>query len=259
MRHVRSLLLACLAVTAPGVAFAADMPWGRGPVVVSERGPQEEEIGTGWYLRGDIGFSRATAPSMTMGATSFSDVGRDGSFVYGGGFGYKFNEWFRTDLTIDQISSYGLKHRIGSVGCFGVDTCTVDRKFDGTVMPVLANAYLDLGNWWGFSPYVGGGVGVARMRTGGAFTYTDTTTAATVTTVATTDVKWSPAFAAMGGLTVDLGSGLQLDAGYRYLWLSEGATGTMAQTGAGGVVPGTVELKNAGFHQARVGLRYFVY
>jgi opacity protein-like surface antigen len=156
------------------MAGAADMPWGRGPAVISERGPAEVEIGTGWYLRGDIGFSRATAPSMTLGATSFTGVGRDGAFVYGGGFGYKFNEWLRADLTVDQISSYGLKHRIGSVGCFGVDTCTVDQKFDGKVVPVLANAYLDLGKWWGFTPYVGGGAGVARMRTGGVFAYTDT-------------------------------------------------------------------------------------
>ena len=258
MRHFRILLLACSAVAVPGMAGAADMPWGRGPAVISEGEPAEVEIGTGWYLRGDIGFARPTAPTLTMGANSFTGISRDGSFAFGGGFGYKFNDFLRADLTVDQISSYGLKRRIGTVGCFGVDTCNVDHKFDGTVVPVLANAYVDLGKWWGFSPYVGGGAGVARMRTGGGFTYTDTTTHASLETVASSRTKWSPAFAAMAGLAVDLGAGIQLDAGYRYLWLSEGATGVMTQTGSGGLVPSSVEMKNAGFHQARVGLRYFL-
>jgi opacity protein-like surface antigen len=258
MRHLRTLLLACVAVTSPGLAGAADMPWSHGPAVISDRPPQEEEIGTGWYLRGDIGWAKATAPSFDMGANRFSSVGRDGSFIYGGGFGYKFNEWLRADLTVDQIASYGMKRGIGSVGCFGIDTCSVGRGFDGSVIPILANAYLDLGNWGGFTPYVGGGIGAARMRASGTFTYTDPTLATTVTTMADSGVKWSPAFAAMAGLAVDLGSGIQLDAGYRYLWLSNGSTGVLTQGNALGVVPGTVEFKNSGFHQARVGLRYFV-
>lgn len=258
MRRLRSSLLAFLAIAAPGVAVAADMPWGRGPTVISERSPYQEEIGTGWYLRGDIGYSKAQAPSFTMGATSLGSAGRDGSFVYGGGFGYKFNEWLRADLTVDQIESYGMKRRIGSVACFTTDTCTIDSGYGGKVMPVMANAYVDFGNWGGFSPYVGGGLGAARLISSGSFTYTDTTTAATVTTYASGGSRWSPAFAAMAGLTIDLGSGIQLDAGYRYLWLSEGSTGVIAQSGAGASVPSTVEFRNNGFHQARVGLRYFV-
>ena len=256
MRHLRIPLLAFAVIAAPASAVAADMPWGRGPAVISERGPVEEEIGTGWYLRGDIGFSRATAPSVTMGAATFNDAGHNSAPVYGGGFGYRFTDWLRADLTVDQIASYGLKHRLGTVGCFIVDACTVDRRFDGTVVPVLANAYLDLGNWAGFTPYVGGGVGAARLRASGSFTYTDLSTAATLTTRSSVDAKWSPAFAAMAGLAVDLGAGIKLDAGYRYLWLSEGTSGTMSQIGNAGLVPTTVELKNSGFHQARVGLRY---
>ena len=258
MRHVRSLLLVCIATAVPNLASAADMPWGRAPTVISERGAPEEEIGSGWYLRGDIGYARAAAPSLDLGTTHFSNVGRDGAVIYGGGFGYKFSEWFRADLTVDQISSYGLRSRIGSVPCFWGGTCSVDRKFDGAAMPILANAYVDFGNWGGFSPYVGGGVGVARMRASGTFTYTEPTLGVGVRTMADSGVRWSPAFAAMAGLAIDLGSGVQIDAGYRYLWLSEGSTGAMTQSGAAGVVPGTAELKNTGFHQARVGLRYFV-
>jgi opacity protein-like surface antigen len=257
MRRFGTFLLPVLVVAASAPALAADMGFGRAPAVIGERGPLEEEIGTGWYLRGDIGYSQAQAPSLNIGATGFSGIGKGGNFVYGGGFGYKFNEWLRADVTLDQIAGYGLKRQVGSIACFGTDTCAVNRKLDGTVMPILANAYLDLGNWGGFSPYVGGGIGAARMRTSGTLTYTDTT-GNSFNTMVDSGVKWSPAFAAMAGLAVDLGSGIQLDAGYRYLWISQGTTGVMGQGGTGGAVPMGVELKNSGFHQARIGLRYFV-
>jgi len=258
MRRLRTSFFVLSAVVLPEIAMAADMPWGRGPTVIPDRSPIEEEIGSGWYLRGDIGWSKATAPSFTMGTAQFGKVGRDASFVAGGGFGYKFNEWLRADLTVDQIRGYGLKSRIGSVGCFGLDTCTISSDYSGTVMPVLANAYVDFGGWHGFSPYLGGGIGAAKLKSSGSFTYTDTTTALTATTYADGGSRWSPAFAAMAGLSIDLGSGIQLDAGYRYLWVTEGSTGNVAQSGAFGLVPGGVEFKNNGFHQARVGLRYFV-
>ena len=258
MRVLRSCLLAVSAVILPGAAVAADMPYGRGPALIGESDPLEEEIGTGWYLRGDVGFGRATGQTFTMAATDYSAGGRGGAFGFGAGFGYKFNDWLRADLTVDQVTSFGLKRRIGTVACNTTNTCTIDRGYDGTLMPIMANAYLDFGNWAGFSPYVGGGGGAAQMTTGGTFAYTDTTTAAVVSTSVTTRSKWTPALAAMAGLTVDLGSGIQLDAGYRYLWLTDGSTGARAQNGAGAAVPATAGFGVDGIHQARVGLRYFV-
>ena len=258
MRRFRTSFCALLAVTLPSVAIAADMPRGRGPVVIGESDSYSEEIGTGWYLRGDVGYSKATDASLTIGAQRFDGVGRGGTTIYGFGFGYKFNDFLRADLTIDQIATLDLKKRVGSVGCFGTDTCTIDRSFDGSVTPVLANAYVDLGNWSGITPYVGGGIGGALIRGRGTFTYTDITSGGTVTTTAEGGKTWSPAFAAMGGVAVDLGAGLTLDAGYRYLWLSHG-TGPIAQQGSFGAVPASVDYRSSGFHQARLGLRYYVY
>lgn len=250
-----ALLLA--AIAAPVAASAADMPWSRGPAVISETAPVEEEIGTGWYLRGDIGFSQAQNPSIDIGGTRFDHIRSRGEAVWGGGFGYKFNEWFRADLTVDQISTYGLKSQIGSIGCYGSLNCTVGRSLDGRVIPVLANAYVDFGNWAGFTPYVGAGVGAARLRTSGLLNYTETTSGLTISARTDSTAKWTPAFAGMAGVAIDLGSGIQLDAGYRYLWLSSDAAGTMQQ-GTVGIVPTKVQLRNGGFHQARIGLRYYV-
>jgi opacity protein-like surface antigen len=258
MRLFASTLLTTLALVAPGAAVAADMGYARGPAVISERPSTEEEIGTGWYLRGDIGFSKSTWQSVTTGGREFSDVTGKGSPVWGGGVGYKFNEWLRADVTVDHMSTLGLKSGLGSMGCFGTDTCTVSRRGDGRITPLLANAYFDMGNWYGFTPYVGAGAGVAWMKYDpGRMSFIG---AANGATYATTDgfQKTTPALAAMAGLAVDLGSGITLDAGYRYLWLKDGSTGTRALLGGGAGIPGSVETRNYGFHQARVGLRYYV-
>ncbi len=105
MRLYGSSLLTVLAVLVPGVAAAADMGWGRGPVVVGEQAPYEEQIGTGWYLRGDLGYSHTNAPRADFDTMSLTGVKGGGAFVIGGGFGYKFSEYFRADVTVDQIGT----------------------------------------------------------------------------------------------------------------------------------------------------------
>ena len=38
----------------------------------------------------------------------------------------------------------------------------------------MFNAYIDLGNWWGFTPYVGAGIGVSYLQSSSAVTYNST-------------------------------------------------------------------------------------
>ncbi|MBP0651767.1 hypothetical protein J8J40_32370, partial [Mycobacterium tuberculosis] len=58
MRFVRAAFLVSFAViagaAAPGVTAAADL--GR-PPVIGDESMIPEDIGTGWYLRGDVGYS----------------------------------------------------------------------------------------------------------------------------------------------------------------------------------------------------------
>ena len=61
--------------------------------------PVPYEFGSGWYLRGDIGYKVYGSPNAhfdvagygNMIDTNLSDTG-----VAGVGFGYEWNEWFRT-------------------------------------------------------------------------------------------------------------------------------------------------------------------
>src|SRR6476661_6897936 len=82
-------------------ANAADMP-SLPPVYVP---PIEETVG-GWYLRGDIGMTNQQFKGLhqrlyDVPGTTVEPVGMgwDSSMMAGLGIGYKFNDWFRADLT----------------------------------------------------------------------------------------------------------------------------------------------------------------
>jgi opacity protein-like surface antigen len=103
------------------------------------------EIGNGWYLRGDIGYSVDTSSDR-----AFDDWRLDSDFSGGLGVGYQFTDFLRADVTADYTEG------------------DVDGRFAGDINPfssdfraytLLANAYVDLGTFVGFTPYVGAGAG----------------------------------------------------------------------------------------------------
>ena len=129
--------------------------------------------------------------------------------VGAGGHKYK---WFRSDVTVDfakRAQLYG-------------DTATNSRFYSVKIdaLTVLANAYLDLGNWGGFTPYVGAGVGMTNLR---AHEYT--------TNVVSGGRQRRPemesVLGAHGRRQLSLLPSLLLDLSYRYLNLGEVATGLL--------------------------------
>lgn len=112
-------------------AMAADMyqPY------VPPQDPIPEPIyqdNTGWYLRGDLGWSFLD-----------SDIGRknDSGFTGGAGIGYRFSDTFRGDLTADYSGEY-------NVGSNKIDAWTL-----------LANGYVDIPLTATVVPYLGAGAG----------------------------------------------------------------------------------------------------
>src|SRR6478672_4390958 len=107
------------------VAFAADMPIAPPPMVYA---PPVEDFG-GWYLRGDIGFSnqrvdRLNNPDDARLTSSSQNLTFNTAGIFGLGAGYKFNNWFRADVTGEwrgNAQFFG-KDSITYVGGFGTDT-----------------------------------------------------------------------------------------------------------------------------------------
>jgi opacity protein-like surface antigen len=123
------------------------------------------DFASNWYVRGDIAYAQETfpkiAPDFTFGATP-SVLN---AFSVGAGFGYKINGWFRTDLILDYRSRVHTAG-FGAPGPCAIATGTASCFFDTTIQrwDLLANGYLDLGTWQGFTPYIGAGAGVTWAR-----------------------------------------------------------------------------------------------
>ena len=197
-RASATALTATLGALYVSAAMAADMPF-----LSSQPAPanQPVEFGTGWYLRGDIGYSNMPVPVVV--ADFVNSLGRTGAISGGIGFGYQYNSWLRTDFEIDRAvfqpssaqapqwcpsgtvmySSSSVSVSSGSSSGVGTpvgylydpnETCTpyVTANLNRTT-PML-NAYIDLGHWWGLTPYVGAGIGASFLQSNAAVNYNST-------------------------------------------------------------------------------------
>jgi opacity protein-like surface antigen len=188
----------------------------------------------------------------------------DPSYLLDIGGGYKFNNWFRADVTGEYRSS-GLyrasNYYTGStIACVGLPTGTCGDNYRGqtSIGLFLANAYLDLGTWYGITPYVGGGVGVAAWSMGSV---TDQSMQVQIpngligsgSSSATAGLNF--AWALMGGAAWDLSHNLKLDVGYRYVNMGTINTGTIECNGTCWYEAQHFKLAS---NDVRVGLRWLI-
>lgn len=253
-------LLAALVLASPGHAADTRSPAPAAPLLPPVLA---EDFSSGWYVRGDVNASLFRRPSArTFDVANFAPGQwvelRDtrGANAFGGslGAGFKY-KWFRLDTTLDIRSTARLSGFAPPEGNWGYagplpNPARIER-FGVTAHSALVNAYVDLGGWGGVTPYVGAGVGVARIA---ASSYVSTPLPAaallgetTVTPALTNTVKWTLAWAAMAGVTIDVTPQTKIDVGYRYMHM--GAL-SFADTG-GGAYRTTVAA-----HEFRIGLRY---
>src|SRR6187455_1425613 len=164
------------------VANAADMP-SLPPVYMP---PVEEFAPSGWYLRGDIGMTNQQfkglhqrlydVPGTTVEAVG---MGWDSSMLFGLGVGYKFNDWFRADITGEyrgKSNFHGSDH-VTTATTNGVDNYSGSKSewvfmanikisgfrddgFNYSPGPVLtaSTAYADDASKWNFAWAVHAGV-----------------------------------------------------------------------------------------------------
>jgi len=208
MRQMKLSFAAIASVLVSGTAsFAADMPMNLPPPPVVTA---PVETLSGWYVRGDIGYRFQDTGSVTSAIAPNPTNNRiDDAFAIGVGVGYKWS-WFRTDITAD----YGFSSK------YSGDTAGFTPDFTAKVQTttVLANGYFDLGTWYGFTPYVGAGVG-------GAYVQTSDFLSASAPAAAVSSDRWNFAWAAMAGVSYCFTPNLILDIGYRYLDQGQVKTG----------------------------------
>lgn len=250
---------AAFAALAAGVAFPAIAADIMEPPVV-EAAPVEQvayepaDYG-GWYIRGDIDYHKSKMrgadfitygdnPDGTRGGTAeFTKTELKGAMSLGAGIGYQVNKYFRTDLTGD----YWFKSDFdGSTSgfCGGAPCVSVDKASYSALL-LLANAYIDLGTYHGITPYVGAGIGGARIN------WSDLkNTTPEGETEHRGSKSWRFAYAVMAGASYCLTNRVKLDAGYRFSRIEGGRMFEYAS----GVGPGFDKGFNT--HEVRAGLRY---
>jgi opacity protein-like surface antigen len=193
---------------------------------------------SGWYLRGDVGLA-AQANDISVSVTpnplaglpadafhSFYNPTISAAGLFDVGAGYQVNSWLRFDVTGEYRggSQFQVVEQIG-IPSLSSQYANWYRASTSSFI-AMANAYVDLGEWYGVTPFVGAGVGFAQNRFTGianpGFAYVGTGPGQTPAGSPTggymgNGVSNNFAWALMAGLDFDVTQNLKLEIGYRYL------------------------------------------
>ncbi|WP_027551835.1 outer membrane protein [Bradyrhizobium sp. Cp5.3] len=272
MRSVKSFLAAGAASLISSVAFAADMPIAAPPMYA----PAPPADFGGWYLRGDIGFSNQSVKNIRKSdPTAYSQISTlnettdfDTAGIFDVGVGYRFNNWFRTDVTAQYRGKSNFKGSdVFTASAYGVAYNGIDNyNASKSELLFLANAYVDLGTWWCVTPFIGAGIGASRVNISG---FTDSGAVNPLVTAgpvinngtfpgfatAASGSKWNFAWAAHAGLAYKVNPSLTLELAYSYVDLGSGTTGVISDF-TGFSRGNTFKFNDITSHDLKLGVRW---
>ncbi len=275
---------------ATATVHAADLP---PPPMLEPAAPPSVAIGSGWYLRGDVGIgitkekpkvnftsNGGPTPPLPPGASFVLDDFRLGNVaLFGAGVGYQFNNWLRVDATAEYRTDASIRGRDTILFPFGGGSQFGQRQtnnYSGSLASqvYLANAYVDLGTFCGFgclTPYLGAGVGIVNHKMA---TLTDQSVQGpyniatpalysgqtfAFNTYFADKSRTNLAWALMAGVGIDVTKNVKLELGYRYLNMGKAETGYAELSGQAGNAPGlAAQIKDIDSHDFRIGMRWML-
>ncbi|MEI9901570.1 MAG: outer membrane beta-barrel protein [Hyphomicrobium sp.] len=212
-----------LAFAAP--AMAADIYDGGGLKGGYEVPPPSDR---GIYVKGYIGQANPDVGNMwnevyDSGIFSVQDHEIKSSTLYGIGLGWQARHWLRFDGTIEYR---GDALFVGS----DLSTAPGTNQYTADIKSWLGlvNAYIDMGNWCGFTPYIGAGIGFANISVDGlrdnGLAYGEFPNSPSIAYGADkTTTNFAYAFYA--GASFDVTPQVALDLSYRWANLGDAASG----------------------------------
>ncbi|MBI3435869.1 MAG: porin family protein [Proteobacteria bacterium] len=250
--------VALMSVTAVN---AADLPPIMPPIY---KAPPPIEAFSGWYLRGDIGMSNQRVGSLwnVLYGNADSVINIDKTFdsapLFGIGVGYQFNNWLRGDLTGEYRANahfHGL-----DVARFGNVVFPDDYNASKSEWLFLANAYVDLGTWWGVTPFVGAGVGFSRNTISGFRDVGSTQVGATILSTAYggTAHTWNFAWAAHAGLAYHVTPNFIVELAYRYVDLGNARSGDLIGFDGTNNTFNPMHFRDITSHDLKLGVRWML-
>ena len=256
------------------------------PPIYVDQAPdyQPVEVGSGWYLRGDVGYAINKPFDDTVTATGTLANFSSNSTLFTGsvGMGYHFNDYLRGELNFG-IQPTNTFSENSVITCTG--TTMVSNVVDGVVVispeadtqdcqksnygtnkgyNLMANAYVDLGTYVGLTPYLGGGLGISYNK------YTKATGAVNCTNVPVnssgtggfvcdnslanagtvdSEAKFNLAYSIGAGVSYQVTKNVSVDLGYEYFSVPGGKY--VAYDG------GAFNIhKGINYQSVKLGLRY---
>jgi len=182
----------------------------------------------GPYLRIDAGFGVSMNADGTQSAGNLSRGTIGNAPLFGGGIGYRFNDSFRSDVTF----SYRTDAKVRATTAAGNSAAT---EVNG--LSIMLNGYWDIMKLDAITPYVGAGLGYARLST------PSMTTTGGIANEGGADQS-NLAWALMLGGTYQLSKEAAIDVGYRFIDL-----GKFTQAAS-------TTYDDLMVHEARAGFRY---
>lgn len=246
MKFTLRLVLPVLTATllAAGSAKAADYD----PPIVVDQAPEyvPVEVGSGWYLRGDVGYvvnepfrdATFTIEPITYVDEKFNPV--SGTI----GMGYHLNDMFRTELNFGMLP--GSRQTVSYLT--GVSAVAIEA--DNEFWTGMANAYVDLGTVVGFTPYVGAGVGFVYNKHMFAASENFADPAFADITFAEEEARYDLAYSLGAGVSYAVAKNLSVNLGYEYLSAPKARIAEISEAG------NPVLKEGLDIHQIKLGLRY---
>lgn len=188
-----SIIAGCITLALPATVNAAEG-------LYNTSYPQHKKI----YLRADMGLAFPTEISGKY----YNDQRPDSSLYYGVGAGYRFDNCWRTDLTLGQMDTFKFARMIPDITVTGA-TNNVRQKFKSTLL--MLNGYYDVRNG-NLIPYLTAGVGIA---------YNDAGTYEADDGNFKGEKKMKLAANAGVGLNVKIIEHTSVDFGYKYFYLNQ--------------------------------------
>lgn len=255
--RIRIFALAALAsLSAISVARSADLPLA----------PPIPEF-SGWYLRGDIGFSNQNVDHLFnanySGFTSVANVdkGFDAAPLFGLGVGYMVNNWLRFDVTGEYRGAatfHGLD--VGALPGGGfADDRYIASKSEWTF---LFNGYVDLGTWWNITPFLGAGIGASRNTISNFGDFSTCINSLSCSGNGGSDAfggtfsKWNFAWALHAGLGYQVWRNVTLELSYRYIDLGNAQSGDLARFDGTNLFYNPMEFHHLTSQDVRLGVRF---
>ena len=245
---MKSVLRIALALSAVGAAPLPVLAADYDPPIYVDEAPEYQpvEVGSGWYLRGDVSYlPEESYKNRDLGSLTVSYSDRERPVFGSIGFGYHFNDYLRGDINFGLLP--------GNEARAEEDNSPTDiatARIENSARTAIVNGYVDLGTYVGITPYVGAGLGVFQGKYEARSTYNDLTPANLDTSDSVRKTQYSWAYTLNAGLAYQITKNVVVDLGYQYMSAPDAEYAKLEG-------PGSYSIhKGVDNHQIKVGLRY---